>query len=75
MSEQICTFGSVQTFSAYGKVNGNLDVEFRERIVRCRNCSHVKPTTDDRRYCELWSHIVPDEGFCWRGEETGHAEA
>ena len=38
--------------------------------VRCRDCAHCKPTTDGRRYCSLWSHIVPDDGFCWRGEEV-----
>lgn len=36
--------------------------------VRCADCSHCKPTTDGRRYCQLWSHIVPPEGYCWRGD-------
>ena len=44
-------------------------------VVRCRACAHCKPTTDGRRYCSLWSHIVPPEGYCWCGEEADHAEA
>ena len=46
----------------------NVDIEFRERVTRCRDCAHCKPTTDGRRYCSLWSHIVPPEGYCWRGD-------
>ena len=53
----------------------NVDIEFRERVTRCRDCCHCKPTTDGRRYCQLWSHIVPPEGYCWRGEEAEDAEA
>lgn len=45
------------------------EAECRERITRCRDCARCKPTTDDRRYCALWSHIVQPDGFCWRGEE------
>ena len=46
-----------------------------EEIVRCRDCVKCRPTTDGRRYCSLWSHIVPPEGYCWRGEEAEDAEA
>lgn len=53
----------------------NVDIEFRERVTRCRDCAHCKPTIDNRRYCAMWSHIVPPEGYCWRGEEAEDAEA
>lgn len=45
-------------------------VRYVPQLVLCADCSHCKPTTDGRRYCALWSHIVPDDGFCWRGEEV-----
>lgn len=68
MSEQICTFHSMEQMITVGKVTGALNVEFRERVTRCHDCARCRLTTDDRRYCALWSHIVPDDGFCWRGE-------
>ena len=43
--------------------------------VRCRDCASIKPTTDGRRYCKRWSHIVPLDGFCWRGESKSGEEA
>lgn len=43
--------------------------------VRCRDCASIKPTTDGRRYCKRWSHIVPLDGFCWRGEARSGEEA
>lgn len=43
--------------------------------VRCRDCASIKPTTDGRRYCTRWSHIVPLDGFCWRGEAKSGEEA
>ena len=49
--------------------------ERREEIVRCRDCASIKPTTDGRRYCKRWSHIVPLDGFCWRGEAKSGEEA
>lgn len=70
MSEQICTFHSMGQTIEFGHVTGSLNIEFRERIFRCRDCAHIKPTTDGRNYCKRWSHIVPDDGFCWRGEEA-----
>lgn len=50
-------------------------VERREEVVRCRDCASIKPTTDGRRYCKRWSHIVPLDGFCWRGEAKSGEEA
>lgn len=44
-------------------------------VVRCRDCASIKPTTDGRRYCTRWSHIVPLDGFCWRGEAKSGEEA
>ena len=49
--------------------------ECRERVVRCRDCASIKPTTDGRRYCKRWSHIVPLDGYCWRGEAKSGEEA
>lgn len=43
--------------------------------VRCRDCASIKPTTDGRRYCKLWSRIVPLDGYCWRGEAKSGEEA
>lgn len=43
--------------------------------VRCRDCASIKPTTDGRRYCKLWSRIVPLDGYCWRGEAKNGEEA
>lgn len=43
--------------------------------VRCRDCASIKPTTDGRHYCQRWSHIVPLDGFCWRGEAESGEEA
>lgn len=50
-------------------------VERREEVVRCRDCASIKPTTDGRRYCKLWSRIVPLDGYCWRGEAKSGEEA
>ena len=44
-------------------------------VVRCRDCASIKPTTDGRRYCKRWSHIVHLDGFCWRGEAKSGEEA
>lgn len=44
-------------------------------VVRCRDCSSIKPTTDGRRYCKRWSRIVPLDGYCWRGEAKNGEEA
>lgn len=69
MTEQISEIMSNEiTFDPHSGFM-NVDIEFRERVTRCRDCSHCKPTTDGRRYCALWSHIVPPEGYCWRGEK------
>ena len=43
--------------------------------VRCRDCASIKHTTDGRRYCTRWSHIVPLDGYCWRGEAKNGEEA
>ncbi len=50
-------------------------MERREKVVRCRDCASIKPTTDGRRYCKRWSHIVPLDGYCWRGEAERGEEA
>lgn len=69
MTEQISEIMSKEiTFDPHSGFM-NVDIEFRERVTRCRDCRHCKPTTDGRRYCALWSHIVPPDGYCWRGEE------
>lgn len=54
---------------------GSMPCERREEIVRCRDCASIKPTTDGRRYCKRWSHIVPLDGYCWRGEAKNGEEA
>lgn len=54
---------------------GSMPCKRREEIVRCRDCASIKPTTDGRRYCTRWSHIVPLDGFCWRGEAKSGEEA
>lgn len=37
-------------------------------VVRCRECSKRASTTDGRLYCTWHSRIVPEEGYCWKGE-------
>lgn len=54
---------------------GSMPCKRREEIVRCRDCASIKPTTDGRRYCKRWSHIVPLDGYCWRGEAERGEEA
>ena len=50
-------------------------VHVNATAVRCRDCASIKPTTDGRHYCTRWSHIVPLDGFCWRGEAKSGEEA
>ena len=53
MTEQISELMSNEiTFDPHSGFM-NVDIEFRERVTRCRDCSHCKPTTDGRRYCAL----------------------
>lgn len=43
--------------------------EKREKIVRCKDCIKSATASDGRMYCTWHSHIVPENGFCWKGEE------
>lgn len=50
-----------------GKARGS-EREKAVDVVRCRECSKLASTTDGRLYCTWHSRIVPEEGYCWKGE-------
>ena len=75
MTEHVCEITQDYPGITYEHEDFSGTMERRERIVRCRDCASIKPTTDGRRYCKRWSHIVPLDGFCWRGEAKGGEEA
>ena len=75
VTEHVCEITQDYPGIPYEHEDFSGTMERRERIVRCRDCVKCRPTTDGRRYCSLWSHIVPPEGYCWRGEEAEDAEA
>lgn len=75
MTEHVCEIKQDYPDVPWESDDFNGTVERREEIVRCRDCASIKPTTDGRRYCKRWSHIVPLDGYCWRGEAKNGEEA
>ena len=75
MTEHVCDIKQSYPGIPYEHDDFRGNMERRERIVRCRDCASIKPTTDGRRYCKRWSRIVPLDGFCWRGEAKNGEEA
>lgn len=75
MTEYVCDIKQDYPGIPYEHEDFSGTMERREEIVRCRDCASIKPTTDGRRYCKRWSHIVPLDGYCWRGEEKNGEEA
>lgn len=75
MTEHVCEIKQDYPDAPWESDDFSGTVERREEIVRCRDCASIKPTTDGRHYCPRWSHIVPLDGYCWRGEAKSGEEA
>ena len=75
MTEHVCDIKQDYPGIPYEHEDFSGTMERRERIVRCRDCASIKPTTDGRRYCKRLSRIVPLGGFCWQGEAKNGEEA
>ena len=75
MTEYVCDIKQDYPGIPYEHEDFSGTMERREEIVRCRDCASINPTTDGRRYCKRWSHIVPLDGYCWRGEAKNGEEA
>lgn len=60
----------------YYDINNDVSsVSFEGEIIRCKVCqSALHAETDFVKYCSIWNKIVPNQGFCYLGNEVKHNE-